>query len=764
MDGHRLMKMRASQTSEQRYNMQRSSLHLSFYRLFCLLLPKPFSLPRCFSVPVKCGLANNSSQCKRDHLTFFSLIPVRPKIALNMIYNAFQYLLDDQLVFWAYIIGVKVADRTDIRSSNMISDNTVNPVTSKTVSHFLKCSTIEKTRWHLQHQGDGFELSGSDITAFLRTIMDHDGGSRNQRERTSSSSGDSPPLPSSRKRAAGEAYDHLGNDERKEASIEEEADSEETERRLLQSRNRMMMMMAQPQSSAEQMEQLLLQRGDPRHHHQQLLGQQFESSHYDRLRSLQERLLALDADADAAVATQQRDRTIAAATTTTNPGLFDMGQYLAMTTARSSGGGHEAGSAAAAAASLFYQQPQHDLLPYPPSSSSTTTTTLTTAAAASREQQQLMTEMDQQRAVAMIAGGTSRRDSVTGDGGRSTGGGDGSGLAPFHPSSLGGDYYPHDGGSSASARWLDNGAPQRSSSSYYSPAAGSRRTNPDPRRPAVEDYLDLLEQLRQQEQLNDRLLAEARVQQLRILQNRAPATSSEPTRRTRPGTSTRHREEQLNQEHLAQLQQQERLLRFQDQQRQEQQQQAASNHRAASSSSSQARSVATSPSNQASRSQQRPSKKQRKVVPPPSSSSSSLPTTAAETYQPGIPLALPTDLEKLTTYQTLIRASLEYFTATLEDINTTVQGRRQKLFVGQSTLRNIWWPRNLVWWLLLSCITTGFVCLCFVSHHLTRVHSSSFYFLSRHSLQVLCAFAARALVAGQGLVFLSQDPDQCLYV
>jgi hypothetical protein len=626
------------------------------------------------------------------------------------------------------------------------------------VSH-LKCgSTIAKKQGGICNT-KGTVLScrvPTIITVFLRTIMDHDGGSRSQRERSSPSSGDSPPLPSSRKRAAGEAYDHLGDDERKEASIEEEADSEETERRLLQSRNRMMMMMAQQHSSAEQMEQLLLQRGDPRHHHQQLLGQQSESSHYDRLRSLQERLLALE-DADAVVATQ-RDRNIAAATTTTNPGLFDMGQYLAMTTARS-GGGHEAGSTAAAAASLFYpQQPQHDLLPYPPSSSSTTTTTLTAAAAASREQQQLMAGMDQQRAAAMIAGGTSRRDSTSGGDGRSTGG-DGSGLlAPFHPSSLGGDYYPHDGGgSSASVRWLDGTSQQ--SSSYYSPA-GSRRTNPDPRRPAVEDYLDLLEQLRQQEQLNDRLLAEARIQQLRILQNRATtATSSEPTRRTRPTIGIRQRrEQQHHQEQLVQLQQQERLLRFQDQQRQQQQQQAASNHRAASSSSSQARSAATSPSNLASRSQQRPSKKQRKVVPPPSSSSSSLPTTAAEPYQPGIPLALPTDLEKLTTYQTLIRASLEYFTATLEDINTTVQGRRQKLFVGQSTYKSR---------ALLSCITTGFVFVfvC-VSHHLTRVHSS-FYFRStnsRHSLQILCAFTARAFVAGQGLLFLSQDPDQCLYV
>jgi hypothetical protein len=55
--------------------------------------------------------------------------------------------------------------------------------------------------------------------------------------------------------------------------------------------------------------------------------------------------------------------------------------------------------------------------------------------------------------------------------------------------------------------------------------------------------------------------------------------------------------------------------------------------------------------------------------------------------------------------------------------------------------------------------------LCFHSHLRPFIFYS---FLppphSRYSLQILCAFTTRTLVAGQGLLFLSQDPDQCLYV
>lgn len=105
-----------------------------------------------------------------------------------------------------------------------------------------------------------------------------------------------------------------------------------------------------------------------------------------------------------------------------------------------------------------------------------------------------------------------------------------------------------------------------------------------------------------------------------------------------------------------------------------------------------------------------------------------LPMETAPTYKPGIPLELPSDKEKLTTYQALIRASLEYFKATQDDINTTVQGRRQKLQCGQS----------------MYDMYEAFFSL---SHRFTRLRS-------RNSVQVLCSFAPWSLVERKRIILL----------
>jgi hypothetical protein len=52
-----------------------------------------------------------------------------------------------------------------------------------------------------------------------------------------------------------------------------------------------------------------------------------------------------------------------------------------------------------------------------------------------------------------------------------------------------------------------------------------------------------------------------------------------------------------------------------------------------------------------------------------------------------IPMACPTDAAKVTRYQCLIRCSLEYFTATLDDISTKVQGRRDRILPNQLGIR-----------------------------------------------------------------------------
>lgn len=55
-----------------------------------------------------------------------------------------------------------------------------------------------------------------------------------------------------------------------------------------------------------------------------------------------------------------------------------------------------------------------------------------------------------------------------------------------------------------------------------------------------------------------------------------------------------------------------------------------------------------------------------------------------------IPVAEPADRDSLTLYQALIRASLEYFTSVDEDVNTSVQGRRQAITHNQLGVRCIY--------------------------------------------------------------------------
>lgn len=51
------------------------------------------------------------------------------------------------------------------------------------------------------------------------------------------------------------------------------------------------------------------------------------------------------------------------------------------------------------------------------------------------------------------------------------------------------------------------------------------------------------------------------------------------------------------------------------------------------------------------------------------------------------PLALPSDRTCLTVYQMLLRQSLEYFTATTDDVESRVRGRKQKIRLGQLGVR-----------------------------------------------------------------------------
>lgn len=50
---------------------------------------------------------------------------------------------------------------------------------------------------------------------------------------------------------------------------------------------------------------------------------------------------------------------------------------------------------------------------------------------------------------------------------------------------------------------------------------------------------------------------------------------------------------------------------------------------------------------------------------------------------PGIPLALPGDVERLSEYQTFLRQQLEFFQAGPLDAQTNAQGRKRPVVVGQ---------------------------------------------------------------------------------
>lgn len=58
---------------------------------------------------------------------------------------------------------------------------------------------------------------------------------------------------------------------------------------------------------------------------------------------------------------------------------------------------------------------------------------------------------------------------------------------------------------------------------------------------------------------------------------------------------------------------------------------------------------------------------------------------AGRDFKVGVAMASASDAEKLSAFQALIRRSLEYFEATEDDVLTSVQGRRQKIRLGQST-------------------------------------------------------------------------------
>jgi hypothetical protein len=65
----------------------------------------------------------------------------------------------------------------------------------------------------------------------------------------------------------------------------------------------------------------------------------------------------------------------------------------------------------------------------------------------------------------------------------------------------------------------------------------------------------------------------------------------------------------------------------------------------------------------------------------------SLPTTSMTNGAKVVPVSSSYDTEELTEYQILIRQQLEFFEATLADVQASVQGRRKKLSVGQVGIR-----------------------------------------------------------------------------
>jgi hypothetical protein len=59
-------------------------------------------------------------------------------------------------------------------------------------------------------------------------------------------------------------------------------------------------------------------------------------------------------------------------------------------------------------------------------------------------------------------------------------------------------------------------------------------------------------------------------------------------------------------------------------------------------------------------------------------------TATGRDFRAGVLMSVAADREKLSAFQALIRQSLEYFEATDDDVLTSVQGRRQKIRLGQS--------------------------------------------------------------------------------
>jgi hypothetical protein len=61
-------------------------------------------------------------------------------------------------------------------------------------------------------------------------------------------------------------------------------------------------------------------------------------------------------------------------------------------------------------------------------------------------------------------------------------------------------------------------------------------------------------------------------------------------------------------------------------------------------------------------------------------------TATGRDFRAGVLMSVAADREKLSAFQALIRQSLEYFEATDDDVLTSVQGRRQKIRLGQSKI------------------------------------------------------------------------------
>jgi hypothetical protein len=56
---------------------------------------------------------------------------------------------------------------------------------------------------------------------------------------------------------------------------------------------------------------------------------------------------------------------------------------------------------------------------------------------------------------------------------------------------------------------------------------------------------------------------------------------------------------------------------------------------------------------------------------------------------PGIPMSLPSDAERLSAYQSFLRKQFEFFQAGPLDAQTTAQGRKRPVAIGQGELRKL---------------------------------------------------------------------------